>query len=210
MLMTSNLLPEPELTRRDFVGRGAVGVAGAGLALTALPSWAAQDASAEILLRQGGGVAVFRHALAPGTFDARGFRLGDCSTQRNLSDDGRVQARRIGEWFTERQLQPDKVLSSPWCRCVDTATLAFNASTAWAALGSPYGAPETTGAAHLRELRKALVTASARSGTFQVWVTHSFVQSDLASDSTRSGEALIVRAQPGVQPQVLARWPTPT
>ena len=203
-------MSEAQLTRRGFVGRGAMGLMGSGLALTALQSWAAQEASAETLLRQGGVVAVFRHALAPGTFDPPGFRLGDCGTQRNLSDEGRAQAQRIGEWFKERQLHPDKVLSSPWCRCVDTATLAFNASTAWAALGSPYGATETTGAAHLRELRKALIAASARSGKFQVWVTHSFVQSDLASDSTRSGEALIVRALPNAQPQVLARWVTPS
>ncbi|MBY0411412.1 MAG: histidine phosphatase family protein, partial [Burkholderiaceae bacterium] len=118
--MHSNLLPEPQLTRRGFVGCGAVGLMGTGLALAALPSWAAQEASAEALLRQGGVVAVFRHALAPGTFDPPGFRLGDCGTQRNLSDEGRAQAQRMGEWFKERQLQPDQVLSSPWCRWVDT------------------------------------------------------------------------------------------
>ncbi len=57
---------------------------------------------------------MFRHALAPGTFDPPGFRLGDCGTQRNLNDEGRPQARRIGEWFQARQLRPEKVLSSPW------------------------------------------------------------------------------------------------
>ena len=190
-------------TRRAFL---AAGVMGTGLALPGGSSGApAQDALAQALLRQGGVVAVFRHALAPGTLDPPGFRLGDCSTQRNLSDEGRTQARRIGAWFRDRQLQPDRLLSSPWCRCMESATLAFGTPQAWSALGSPRGASETTGAVHLRELRSALVAASARTGGFEVWFTHMFVQSDLANDSTRSGEALLLRAQGGGLPEVLAR-----
>ena len=200
--MPSSPPPETRFTRRAALARAA---AGSGLAFAALQAWAVQDASAETLLRQGGVVAVFRHALAPGTFDPPGFRLGDCDTQRNLNDEGRAQARRIGAWFNERQLQPDRVLSSPWCRCIDSATLAFGAPQVWAALGSPLGYPETTGAAHLRELRQALSAASARSGRFEVWFTHMFVQSALASDSTRSGEALILRARRSAKPEVLAR-----
>ncbi|ART51246.1 histidine phosphatase family protein [Acidovorax carolinensis] len=203
--MPSSRRTEALVTRRALLGTGAAGALGGGLALMALQAWAAQDADAETLLRHGGVVAVFRHALAPGTFDPPGFRLGDCSTQRNLNDEGRAQARRIGEWFQQRQLQPHKVLSSPWCRCIDSASLAFGAPQVWAALGSPLGYPETTGAAHLRELRQALAAASARSGQFEVWFTHMFVQSDLASDSTRSGEALIVRAHRNAGPQVLAK-----
>ena len=195
--MPSCRQPEPALARRALLG--------AGLGLIPWHGWATAGADAEALLRKGGVVVVFRHALAPGTFDPPGLRLGDCSTQRNLSDEGRAQARRIGEWFTERQLQPAAVRSSPWCRCMDSATLAFGAAQAWAALGSPHGAPETTGASHLQELRKGLVTATGRSGQFEAWFTHMFVQSDLANDSTRSGEALILQADHLAKPQVLAR-----
>ena len=195
--MPSCRQPEPALARRALLG--------AGLGLIPWHGWATAGADAEALLRKGGVVVVFRHALAPGTFDPPGLRLGDCSTQRNLSDEGRAQARRIGEWFRERQLQPAAVRSSPWCRCMDSATLAFGAAQAWAALGSPHGAPETTGARHLHELRKALVTASARSGRFEAWFTHMFVQSDLANDSTRSGDALVLQAHQHANPQVLAR-----
>ena len=195
--MPSCRQPEPALARRALLG--------AGLGLIPWHGWATAGADAEALLRKGGVVVVFRHALAPGTFDPPGLRLGDCSTQRNLSDEGRAQARRIGEWFKERQLQPAAVRSSPWCRCMDSATLAFGAAQAWAALGSPHGAPETTGARHLHELRKALVTASARSGRFEAWFTHMFVQSDLANDSTRSGDALVLQAHQHANPQVLAR-----
>jgi phosphohistidine phosphatase SixA len=81
------------------------------------------------LLRTGGAVVAFRHALAPGTFDPPEFRLGDCGTQRNLSDEGRAQARRIGAWFRDRSLAPARVRSSPWCRCLDTAA---SCSSAWA------------------------------------------------------------------------------
>ena len=195
--MPSCRQPEPALARRALLG--------AGLGLIPWHGWATTGADAEALLRKGGVVVVFRHALAPGTFDPPGLRLGDCSTQRNLSDEGRAQARRVGEWFRERQLQPAAVRSSPWCRCMDSATLAFGAAQAWAALGSPHGAPETTGASHLQELRKELVTATGRSGRFEAWFTHMFVQSDLANDSTRSGEALILQADHLAKPQVLAR-----
>lgn len=195
--MPSCRQPEPALARRALLG--------AGLGLIPWHGWATAGADAEALLRKGGVVVVFRHALAPGTFDPPGMRLGDCSTQRNLSDAGRAQARRIGEWFKERQLQPAAVRSSPWCRCMDSATLAFGTTEVWAALGSPHGAPETTGTRHLHELRKALVNASARSGRFEAWFTHMFVQSDLANDSTRSGDALVLQAHQHANPQVLAR-----
>jgi hypothetical protein len=195
--MPSSQLPDPLIARRAVLG--------AGLALASLRSWAAQDTDAEALLRKGGVVAAFRHSLAPGTFDPPGFRLGDCSTQRNLSEEGRTQARSIGAWFQQRQLQPGKILSSPWCRCVDSATLAFGAPQVWAALGSPRGSPETTSAGHLRELRAALVGASAQTGRFEVWFTHMFVLSDLANTNTSSGEALILRADRGGKAEVLAR-----
>jgi hypothetical protein len=160
------------------------------------------------LLRQGGVVLAFRHALAPGTFDPPGFQLGTCSTQRNLSDEGRAQARRIGAWFQQQHLAPGAVRSSPWCRCIDTATLAFGRAEPWAALGSPVGRSEQTSAEHLRLLRAALQDASGQRGRFEVWVTHMFVLSALAQQDTASGEALLLRTGTGGpgEVQVLGRW----
>lgn len=155
-----------------------------------IPTLADDDAAA--LLRRGGIVVAFRHALAPGTFDPPGFRLGDCSTQRNLSEQGREQARRIGAWFRDRGLKPARVRSSPWCRCVDTAQLAFGAAEPWAALGSPHGASEATGAEHLKLLRAELAAAAGVPGRFDAWVTHMFVLSDLAGTNTASGEGLLL------------------
>ncbi len=185
---------------RPFPLRRAVLIA--GLAAPVLP---ARSADAEALLRQGGVVIAFRHALAPGTFDPPGFTLGDCRTQRNLSDEGRAQARRIGEWFAVRGLTPDAVRSSPWCRCVDTATLAFGAPLVEPALGSPAGRAESTNEASLHELRRLLADAARRPGRFEAWVTHMFVLSALVGGSSQSGEGLVVRAGPAGEPELMAR-----
>jgi len=157
-------------------------------------------------VRAGGAVVAFRHALAPGTFDPPGFSLGDCSTQRNLNDEGRQQARRIGQWFTAQNLKPARVRSSPWCRCIDTATLAFGQAEPWAALGSPRGSAEQTNEQNLAELRRALQAAAAQPQALQVWVTHMFVLSALTQQNSSSGEGLVLRPGQGNTVQVLGRF----
>ena len=74
-------------------------------------------------------VVLLRHAIAPGTGDPANFQLNDCSTQRNLSEAGRQQAREIGEAFRDRNIPVTKVLSSQWCRCLETAELMDIASS---------------------------------------------------------------------------------
>ena len=193
----------PERPRSAWGTRRRAFVAG-GLAWPLWPAAAADDEVAR-LLREGGVVIALRHALAPGTFDPPDFKPGVCSTQRNLSEEGRAQARRIGEWFRLRGLEPAQVRSSPWCRCLDTARLAFGGAEPWAALGSPRGATESTNAESLATLRRALSAASARGKPFEAWVTHMFVLSDLAGTSTASGEGLVLRADAAGNPKVLAR-----
>lgn len=169
---------------------------------------AADDAAASRVaarLRAGGVVIAFRHALAPGTFDPPGFRLGECGTQRNLSDEGRAQARRLGAWFRQQALAPAAVRSSPWCRCVDTATLAFGRAEPWPALGSPRAGTETTNAASLQQLRAALAAAARRRDGFEVWVTHMFVLNDLVGSNTGSGEGLLLDVGGDGAPRLLDR-----
>ena len=178
--------------------------------LTAALAWPAvhtraAPGGAETALRSGGVVLAMRHAFAPGSFDPPGFRLGECSTQRNLDDSGRAQARSIGAWFETRALKPARVRSSPWCRCVDTATLAFGQAEPWGALGSPRAAGEARNAEHVKTLRQALVSASAAGRPFEVWVTHMFVLTELAGENTGSGEGLVLRATRTGAPEVLAR-----
>lgn len=169
----------------------------------ALPARA--DEAVARRLAAGGVVIAFRHALAPGTFDPPGFRLDDCSTQRNLNDDGRAQAQRIGAWFRERKLVPAAVRTSPWCRCVDTARLAFERAVAWPALGSPRAGTESVNAAALRELQQALVTATRQRGRFEAWVTHQFVLTALVGGGVGSGEGLVLGVDGDRRPQLLAR-----
>ena len=68
-------------------------------------------------------ILLMRHADAPGFSDPTGYRLDQCSTQRNLGEFGKKQAERTGQWLSQQGIESAKVFSSPWCRCVDTATL---------------------------------------------------------------------------------------
>ena len=91
-------------------------------------------------LEEGGKLIFIRHAYAPGNGDPAGFNLNDCSTQRNLSEDGRKQSQRIGEFFDKNKIEIDKVLSSEWCRCKETAKIAFKNYSTNSFLNSFYSA----------------------------------------------------------------------
>ena len=79
----------------------------------------------EEILKKGGNIIFIRHAIAPGNGDPQNFDISNCSTQRNLSKDGELQALKIGKFFRENDIKLTKVLSSEWCRCKDTAKIAF-------------------------------------------------------------------------------------
>jgi broad specificity phosphatase PhoE len=141
-------------------------------------------------LRAPGSVVVLRHSYAPGGFDPPDARLDDCSTQRNLDDTGRAQARRIGEAFRREAIEVGDVLSSPRCRCLDTARLAFGRVEAWEPL---------QGALNDTERRQRQVTAireriaEHRSGPPLVLVTHGSVVSDLTGLDVRMGTFVVLR-----------------
>ena len=78
------------------------------------------------LLKEGEKLIFIRHAVAPGGGDPVDFNILRCETQRNLSKEGIVQSKNIGKFFSENNIQIDKVLSSEWCRCKQTAKYAFN------------------------------------------------------------------------------------
>ena len=83
----------------------------------------ADDADLIAALHSGEHIALMRHAIAPGTGDPPNLRIGDCSTQRNLSDGGRAQATEIGAHLRANGLAQARLVSSQWCRCLDTARL---------------------------------------------------------------------------------------
>jgi len=169
------------------------------------PVTADRDADALSLLARGGVVLALRHALAPGTYDPPQFRLGDCSTQRNLNDAGRAQARALGDRLRSAGLTPARVRSSPWCRCMETAELAFGRADPWPALGSPRAGTDTTNAGSLAALRQAVAAAARHPGRFDAWVTHMFVLSALVRADTSSGEGLVLGQDRQGDTVVLAR-----
>lgn len=145
-------------------------------------------------LRTGEAFAIMRHAMAPGTGDPTNFDVDDCSTQRNLNDVGRDQARRIGQRFRDNGIESAEILTSQWCRCRDTAELlGLGEVSAFPALNSFFRnsqnrAPQTT------ETRDYLATKEIKRPL--VLVTHQVNISALIGMYTSSGETLVVK--PGV------------
>lgn len=166
------------------------------LAFLALAPWPFAYARADAVadrLRQGACVVLLRHGrTTPGVGDPPEFRLGACSTQRNLSDAGRAASQQLGAWFTTAGLTPRAVRSSAWCRCRDTAELAFGAHTVWAPLNSTFQGASAEASAATRALRTALAAIPA--GAFEVWVTHQVNITALTGEVPSMGEGLIVDA----------------
>jgi phosphohistidine phosphatase SixA len=152
-------------------------------------STAAKDAALAKALKQGGVVLVMRHAKTENTTD-RVETIGDCTTQRNLSEEGREQARRIGRDIKALGVPVDKVLASPLCRAKDTADLAFGHSTARMALLS---AGEEATPADERRIRKLRAMSSAPAGSATVLVTHTGNIGGGFDLSVEEGEVVVVR-----------------
>jgi len=138
-------------------------------------------------LREGGRVALIRHADAPGTGDPPNFVLEECSTQRNLSAGGRAQAGRLGAAFRANGVSVDRVLTSGWCRCIETATIAFGTAEVWPALHS-FFRDAGTEAAQTAEVR-ARVAAWGGPGTL-VLVTHQVNVTALTEIFPAAGEII--------------------
>src|SRR6266571_2071189 len=140
-------------------------------------------------LRVPGSVVVLRHSYAPGGFDPPDARLDDCTTQRNLDDNGRAQARRTGEAFRRNGVVVGAVLSSPRCRCLDTARLAFGRVESWEPL---QGALDDTQLRRQRvdQIKKAM--SEQRDGPPLVLVTHGSVVTDLTGLNVRMGEYVVL------------------
>jgi len=141
-------------------------------------------------LRNPGSVVVLRHSYAPGTFDPPDARLDDCSTQRNLDERGRAQARRIGEAFRANGIVVGTVLSSPRCRCLDTGRLAFGEAQPWHPLQGALRDEELR-RRQVAEIRKAI--ALHRDGPPLVLVTHGSVVADLTGLNVPMGAFVVLR-----------------
>ena len=186
----------------------SLAITGAGAALLVLISAPAARASESLwnALEQGGHVVLLRHAATvPGSGDPPGFRLDDCRTQRNLSADGRRDAQRLGADFRRRRIVLNEVLTSQWCRCRDTAQLAFGKSSPWPALNSFFDNPAASGPPS-DEVRRRIAAFSGP-GTL-VLVTHQVNITALTGLVPAMGEMLVLLPTPAGG-RVLGRIPPP-
>ena len=160
-------------------------VAAGSVAAASEPAWDA--------LRAGGAVAIIRHARAPGVGDPPDFRLDDCGTQRNLSEDGREQAKALGRRVAFERVTVSDLRSSRWCRALDTARLAFPevAVAPDRALDSFFDARQD-GPRQTAALRELVSGWSGESGA-RVLVTHQVNITALTGLAAAEGEIVVVR-----------------
>ena len=141
-------------------------------------------------LKDGGKLIFIRHAYAPGGGDPNSFNLNDCSTQRNLSNEGKNQAKNIGEFFKKNKIKIDKVISSEWCRCKDTSSLAFGSFETKNFLNSFYSSKFAKNKnSQMLDLRKYIKNFKSKKNL--VLVTHYVVISEALNYAPSSGEIVI-------------------
>jgi phosphohistidine phosphatase SixA len=183
------------------------------LALTLIP----QNASAKSLAiwdsLQGtnpkGYVLLMRHTLAPGVADPANFRVGDCSTQRNLNDQGRQDARDIGQWIKRREVRILRVESSRWCRAKETAKLlGLGPVRLNKNLDSLFQDEDALNDPQTANIRKRIVSHRNSSGLL-IFVGHFVNISAVVGVSVDSGEGVLVRANAQGQIKVMGFSPTP-
>ena len=141
-------------------------------------------------LQKGGKLIFIRHAYAPGGGDPDNFNIDDCTTQRNLSDSGRVQSQKIGNFFKENKISIGKVYSSEWCRCKETSSIAFKEYETKNFLNSFFSAK------FANNRKKQIIDFDKFISTWDedqnlVFVTHYVVISEILNYAPSSGEIVI-------------------
>ncbi len=142
-----------------------------------------------------------RHAIAPGTGDPAYFEIGDCSTQRNLDDRGRAQARAVGDAFRANGIEVDRVLTSQWCRCRETARLLDLAPVEDFPPLNSFFEDRSTRDQQTRETRRFL--AEQPDDEQLMLVTHQVNISALTGQFASSGEVIVIDVGPDGEVEVL-------
>ena len=177
--------------------------------LSGLISFAISSAcadSAELIERMDAGshILMIRHALAPGTGDPSDFKIGDCTTQRNLDDTGRAQARAIGRWLRKKGVKSARIYSSQWCRCLETAALLdMGPVREMPALNSFYELPQNR-EPQLRALKK-FISEQPTDGELIILVTHFVTISAITGEGVGSGEGVLLKLHENAPYRVIGR-----
>ena len=142
------------------------------------------------ILKNGGKLIFIRHAYAPGGGDPDGFDISNCASQRNLNIDGIEQSKRIGQIFIDNDIIINKVLSSEWCRCKQTAEYAFNNYETKSFLNSFFSQEFSHNKdKQLKELKEYIKNWNGKKNL--IFVTHFVVISEILNLSTSSGEIVV-------------------
>jgi phosphohistidine phosphatase SixA len=176
------------------------------LGLITLVIAGADSAHADMIgkMKTGGHILLIRHALAPGTGDPANFRIGDCTTQRNLDERGRNQARSIGNWLRTQGIGSARVYSSQWCRCLETAKLLEMGSvTELQALNSFYELTQNR-EPNLKALRK-FIAEQPSNGDLIILVTHLVTISAIANEGVSSGEGVLLKLSVDAPYEIVGR-----
>jgi len=149
---------------------------------------------AQNLLKEGGKLIFIRHAIAPGGGDPVDFDILRCETQRNLSKEGIVQSKNIGKFFSENNIKIDKVLSSEWCRCKQTAQYAFNKYETKSFLNSFFSEKFASNKnKQMNDLKRYIKSWNNKKNL--ILVTHYVVISEILNISPLSGQIIITNTK---------------
>ncbi len=153
---------------------------------------------------------LMRHALAPGIGDPAGYSLADCGTQRNLDAQGRQQAMRTGQWLKRQGIQTAMVLTSPWCRCKDTANLlGYGQPEVEPAIGSFFEASQEA-ADYTQRLQKRLAQLGpTKEDKALILVTHHVNILDYMGSHVGSGDLVLVQFDAHGKLISAKRYPSP-
>ncbi|WP_415291098.1 histidine phosphatase family protein [Candidatus Pelagibacter sp. Uisw_136] len=147
--------------------------------------------SVEKILSEGSKIIFIRHSYAPGSGDPDNFDLLDCSTQRNLNEVGIAQAIKLGNFFLKNNIKIDKVLSSEWCRCKETAMYAFKKFETKNFLNSFFSQKFAyKKVEQIKELKDYIENWDKKENL--ILVTHFVVISEILNLSVSSGEIVII------------------
>jgi phosphohistidine phosphatase SixA len=141
--------------------------------------------------KEGDKIILIRHALAPGGGDPPGFKIDDCKTQRNLDKVGIEQSKAIGKLFKKNKIPVDKVLSSQWCRCKDTAKYAFNNYFEFPALNSTFQSSFAKNEPKQLKQLQTFVNNWDGDGGNLVLITHYSIITAITNAVPSSGEIVI-------------------
>ena len=141
-------------------------------------------------LKKGGKIIFIRHAYAPGGGDPNNFDINDCDTQRNLNDEGRLQSKKIGDFFKKNKILIDKVYSSKWCRCKETASIAFKSFETKNFLNSFFSEQFVKNRESQIENFKRFIN-NWNGNQNLVFVTHYVVISEILNYTPSSGEIIV-------------------